>query len=135
MKVVHQNYSIECLSAEIISRKIVPSSYISIDNVGKCFTYKCSRNSEAVIKKELSPKEALHNEYSLLSIDDKLECCDLFVAVNKNKPYSYTKINHSGRHKAQTFTTKEYTFAKISRQVQCIPDLIPPASFKLIEKK
>ncbi len=133
MKAVHNNTSIECLSAEIISGKIVPSSFIKIEKVGKCFTYKCYRNSEASILKELSPKKAKYNEFSILDLGAKLECENLFVAIHKSKPYSYTKINHSGRHKAQTFKTKEYTFAKISKQLHNIPVKIPPVQFKLIE--
>lgn len=135
MKAVYDNSSIECLSAEIISRKILPSSFINIETIGRCFTYKCSRNSEALILKELDPKKPIHNEHSLLSINSKLECDDLFVVVNKSKPYKYSKINHSGRHKAQIFTTKEYTFAKISKQIHCIPQAIPPVEFKIVEHK
>lgn len=124
----------ECAAAEVISRKIVPSSFIEINSVGKCFTYKCSRNSESLILKSLSPKEALYNECSYLDEGDKLECENLFVAVNKRKPYKFDKINHSGRHKAQTFTTKEYTMAKISKQLSSIPELIPPKELIIIEQ-
>ncbi|MDR6302185.1 hypothetical protein [Mesonia maritima] len=133
-KAVHDNSSIECLAAEIISRKIVPSSFVNIEPIGRCFSYKCYRNSEATIIKELQPKEPVHNEFSLLDINTKLECEDLFVLVNKKKPYKYSKINHTGRHKAQTFKTKEYTFAKISKQIHCIPNAIPPIKVKLINE-
>lgn len=135
MKEVFDNTTIECSSAEIISRKIVPSSFLNIPKIGKCFTYKCSRNSEAIIKKELKPKKAIYNENSLLCCNTKLECDKLFVAVNKNKPYKYEKINHTGRHKAQTFTTKEYTYAKITKQIHNIPSLIPPKEIKLIQQE
>jgi len=134
MKEVHENSSIECISATIISRKIVPSAFIEILNIGRCFTYKCSRNSEAVIVKELSPKKPKFNELSNLNKADKLECDNLFVAVNKNKPYSPDLINHSGRHKAQTFTTKEYTMARITRQIFNIPALSTPKQIKVIKK-
>lgn len=125
MKQVHENSTIECDSAEIIARKIVPSSYIEIDSVGRCFTYKCYRNSEAKIIKELKPKQAIYNENSSLNEGDILECEQLFVAVNKNKPYTPDKINHSGRHKANIFKTKEYTMAKISLRIFNIPELTP----------
>jgi len=133
MKEVFDNSTIECNSAKIISRKITPSSFLNIPNIGRCFTYKCSRNSEAVIKKELDPKEPIYNHNSLLNIDTKLECELLFVAVNKIKPYSFIKINHTGRHKAQTFTTKEYTYAKISKQISNIPQLDSPRIIELVE--
>ncbi|WMI66715.1 hypothetical protein RBH94_06010 [Aestuariibaculum sp. YM273] len=134
-KEVFNNSTIECLSAEIISRKILPSSFLEIEHVGRCFTYKCSRNSEATVKKELDPKEPFYNEHSLLDLGSKLECENMFVAINKKKPYKYTKINHTGRHKAQTFTSKEYTFAKISKQLSNIPLCDPPKEIVLIEKK
>lgn len=132
MKEVHENSTIECLSAQVISRKITPSSYIEIDSVGRCFTYKCYRNSEALILLELSPLEAKYNENSRLNKGDKLECEQLFIAVNKNKPYKPDLINHSSRHKAQIIKTKEYTMAKISKRISNIPELIPPKSIKKV---
>ena len=125
MKQVHYNSTIECISAEIISRKILPSSFIEIAPIGRCFTYKCTRNSQAKIRKELTPKKAIYNINSRLDIGDKLECENLFVAVNKNKPYTPDVINKSGRHKAQIFKTREYTMAKVTRQILNIPDLDP----------
>lgn len=131
-KYVHNNYTLECISAEIISRKIIPSSFIEIPNIGICFSYKCSLNSEAKIVKELKPKLSIVNEYSLLDIDSKLECDKLFVAIKKNKPYKLGKINFTGRHKAQTFTTDEFTFAKITLQIGNIPLLVPEKTVKFI---
>ena len=125
MKFVHENASIECNSAEIISRKILPSSFIDINNIGKCFSYKCSLNSEATIKKELEPKKPIVNQNSNLENESKLECDKLFVAVKRNKPYRLFIINFTGRHKAQTFTTDEFTYAMISLQLSNIPLLIP----------
>lgn len=126
MKLVFDNCSIECMSAGIISRKILPSSFIEYTNIGKCLTYKCSRNSEAVILKELDPKKAKINENSNLDINSKLECENLFVAVNKNKPYKLELINHTASHKAQEMVTDEFTFAKISKQIPSIPFKNPP---------
>ena len=135
MKEVFDNSTIECLSAEIISRKIMPSAFLNIPTIGRCFTYKCSRNSEAIIIKELKPKKAIYNENSLLCCHTKLECEMMFVAVNAKKPYKFSKINHSGRHKAQKFATKVYTYAIISKQISNIPALDPLKIIKLIEHK
>jgi hypothetical protein len=135
MKEVFDNTTIECLSAQVISRKIIPSSFLNIPTVGKCFTFKCSRNSEALIIKELIPKKAIYNKNSILCCDTKLECELLFIAVNIKKPYRLSKINHTGRHKAQTFTTKEYTFAKISKQIHNIPLLDPPKTIEIIQQE
>lgn len=129
MKIVHDNSSIECLSADVISRVILPSSFLEIKTIGKCLTYKCKRNSEATIRKELTPKNAIVNSHSHLDLDIKLECENLFVAVNKIKPYKYDLINHSGRHKAQQMVTEEFTFAKISKQIPGIPQANPPILF------
>lgn len=105
------------------------SSFLEIKTIGKCLTYKCKRNSEATILKELDPKNAIVNSNSHLDLNIKLECENLFVAVNKNKPYKFDLINHSGRHKAQQMITGEYTFVKISKQIHSIPQAIPPIQF------
>ncbi|MDP3928537.1 MAG: hypothetical protein Q8R57_05905 [Bacteroidota bacterium] len=132
-KLVYNNSTIECESAEVVSRKIVPSSFIELQNIGKCFSYKCYRNSEATIKKEICPKISRVNQYSKLDLESKLECENLFVAVRKNKPYKYDLKNHSGRHKAQTFITDAFTFAKITIQFSNIPKLTPEQVVKFIE--
>lgn len=133
MKIVYDNCSIECSSAEVISRQIIPSSFVELNKVGKCLTYKCKRNSEASILKELNPKEPIINKNSYLDIDVKVECESLFVAVCKSKPYKIDVINHSGRHKAQYMKTDEFTFAKISKQLVNIPQLNPQIEFLPID--
>ena len=130
-KLVHNNSTIECLSAEIVSRKIMPGVFIDLPEVGKCFTYKCSLNSEATILKELQPRDAKINKHSGLIVDTKLECENLYVAVNAGKPVKFNKINFTGRHKAQTFNSKDFTFAKITQQMSNIKKLEPE---KVIEK-
>jgi|688.fasta_scaffold193966_1 hypothetical protein len=140
MKQVHYNSSIECLSADVISRKIMPSSYMDVKLIGKCRTYKCSRNSEAKILKELAPKKAYCNLNSALDLDDRIEAEDLFLAINSSKSVKISLVNHSGRHKAQTFISEFYTFAKISKQFPNIAELRPqktllePAEVKVISK-
>jgi len=133
MKIVYDNCSIECSSAEVISRQIIPSSFVEFNKVGKCLTYKCKRNSEASILKELTPKEPIINKNSYLDINTKVECESLFVAVCKAKPYKIDVINHSGRHKAQYMKTDEFTFAKISKQLVNIPQLNPQIDFLPID--
>ena len=101
------------------------TSNMEIKQIGKCRTYKCSRNSEATILKELNPKRAYCNHNSALDINDKLESEDIFLAVNTNKSIKVELLNHTGRHKAQTFTTEHFTFAKISKQFPNIAQLNP----------
>lgn len=124
-KFVHNNSAIECLSAEITSRKIQNSSYIKLAKIGRCFVYKCSRNSSAKIVKELSPKLPNYCNESNLNANDLLECDSLFVAIKKETPYVPDVINLTGRHKAQMFISKEYTFAKITKQIFNIPEKSP----------
>ena len=125
-KYVRINCAIECNSAEIISRDIRRSSLLNIKNVGLCFTCKCSKNSEAKIIKELVPKTSIYCEQSYLEQDDVLESENIYVIINKKKPYTPEKLNHSGRHKAQTFLSKEFTFAQITKQISGIPTILPP---------
>lgn len=125
-KYVHFNCAIECSSAQVISRDIVRSALLNIENIGLCFTYKCSRNSEAKIIKELEPKESIYCKESFLDKDDSIEAENIYVLINKAKPYTPYKINHTGRHKAQTFTSKEFTFAKITKRISGIPELKIP---------
>lgn len=137
MKCVHNGSAIECKSAEIIARKIVASSFMEIRNVGRCFTYKCSRNSEAIVTKELDPKEALYNLNSNLNLNDKVEGENLFLAINDKRGIRIEKTNHTASHKAQKINTKEYTYAEVSRQIPNIPLKNPPIVFKpvpLIDK-
>ncbi len=63
-KFVHINCAIECTSAEVISRDIRRSSILNIKNIGLCFAYKCGKNSEAKILKELNPKKSIYCEES-----------------------------------------------------------------------
>ena len=111
------------------------ASFIEISYIGRCFSYKCSLNSEALILKELTIKKPVCNSNSLLDLNSKLQCANLFVAVNVKKPYKLSVINKSGRHKAQRFVTKEFTFAKISKQLQNIPLLEPQRVISIPQRK
>jgi|SRR5690606_9429657 len=133
MKLVHNNHCIECRSAQIISRKIVPGSFLNLKSIGKVFTYKCSRNSEAIIRKELEPKVALYNKNSYLDLDTKLECDRLYFMVKAKRPYSQDLKNHTHRHKAQEILTDDFTYARIDVQLHNIPLLVPPATITLID--
>lgn len=123
MKIVNEGASIECLGAEIISRKFTRNSLILIPKVGKCMKYKCSLNSEAIILKELDPKEPKYNEASFLSINDMIEAENIVVYVNQIKNLKFTLINHSGRHKAQQSNTNTFTFAQITKQFPNLPKI------------
>ncbi|HLF53529.1 hypothetical protein [Flavobacterium sp.] len=134
MKLFQDNTSIECLAADIVSRKIQPSSYMAIRNVGKCFVYKCYRNSEAVITKELDPKEPKHNTHSSLELHDKVEGENLVVAIETKRAPKISLINHTGTHKAQACSTDNYTFAYISKQIPNMPQAVPPKVIEAVKE-
>ena len=116
--------SIECHGAEIISRKILYSSYIEILNIGKCKTYKCTLNSEATIHKELPhPKTPKYKETSCITEGDIIEGENITLFVNNDRNIKISVINHSGSHKAQQSNTNCYTYAVITLQCKGIPAL------------
>jgi hypothetical protein len=133
MKQVYDNCSIECESAEIISRRITPSSFVEYKKLGKCLTYNCKQNSEAKISKEVVPKDAVINDNSMLDLESKIECENMHVVVVRVKPYKLNVINHTGRHKAQIMKTDVFTFAKITRQHQNIPPANPLIEIRLVD--
>lgn len=121
MKQVMHNSTIECMGAKIIYRKAVPSAYVDYENIGRCYTWKCYRNSEAEIVRELNPRISLLHRRSMLQEGDRLECENMFVAINRQRPYPPALVNHSGRHKASTFETTVFTLAKITKMIVGIP--------------
>ena len=124
MKFVHENCSIECEAADIVSRNIIPSGFVEFKLLGKCTTYKCKRNSEAIIRKEIKDKaNPLVNKFSKVENGDYLECEEFYLAIQSKKPLRISLIHHTGRHKAQSSATDAYTYAKITRQIPGIPKL------------
>jgi|GEM_PF-2663451 len=134
MEFVFQGASIECDSAEIISRDIKASSFVNLPEIGNCQKYNCKRNSEAKILEELEPKRALYKPGSHLDKDDTLKSEDIVIYINSLKSVKKEVIPFSHRHKAQKTITKCFTYAEISlqfpniqalkdpRQVPAIPD-------------
>ena len=122
------------MSANIITRKVERSALILIKDVGRCASWKCSRNSEASILKELNPKEPKYNKNSSLNLNDKVEAENLILYIQCMKNMSSKIKNHSSTHKAQNYITKEYTVARITKQIPNIPLLIPPAKVVAIQK-
>lgn len=109
---------------------------MAINNIGNCLVYKCSKNSEAVIKKELNPKEAIHNQNSALDLEDMLEAENITVAMQARRGPKISKVGaHSHRHNAQTCKSDNYTFAMITKQVPGNPFAIPPHEIILVEPK
>jgi len=135
MKYVYQGASIECDSAEIVSRKILLSSFQEVLNVGRCKKYNCSRNSEARITAELNPKEPLYSETSHLDLNDKLEAENIIVFVNQSNQLKIEKIDNSHRHNAQQANTSGYTYAEITMQFPNFPELKDPRQVKPAPKK
>ena len=107
------NVSIECLSAEVITRKIASRTPTEIPGVGRCIKYNCNRDSSAEIKKELEPKLARHRPASSLNFGDLVKGRDIMFFYQGIRPLKPTVIGgHSGRHKAQALNTRSFTYAR-----------------------
>ena len=135
MVVIFGGGSIECLGAEMVARKFVPGLPQHIPGVGDCFVYKCERNSEATITKEVLDKAdraARYDGNALLDLGDKLEGEDVFIIVQKRLKIEL--VNHSGRHKAQAAVSNCFTYAKIEVPFPNIPVLKDPKQIELRNK-
>lgn len=116
--------SIECESAEIISRKTVISSLMRDPKIGNCFKYSCSRNASAEILKELNPKKYKCKNTSNLNLSDKLKSEKLYVLVAGATKLKDELKNQTHRHKAQKYISKSFTFAEISKPFHSIINAI-----------
>ena len=126
--------SIECDAANIVARKIIKGALINEEGVGLCQKYKCSRNSSTTIKKELEPLKAIKCEASKLNRGDCLRAEDLFFLAKGSKRFRITKVNKSGRHKAQTMDTNVYTYAEIIKPFVHIIHALEKKELALKEK-
>lgn len=125
MKYVQPGEQIECSKSEVISKKIKPNSLRKIPKIGRCRIYKCSRTSSAEIIKELNPKKWKICGDSFLNEGDILESDDIRVTVNNTRIIRTEIIGgHSGTHKAQKMSTKDFTHAKITKPFKHIMDSI-----------
>ncbi len=126
MQYVLQGVSIESEASEIISRDIKRGSYIDIPKIGKCAKYNCKRNSEAAIRQELNPKQAIYKADSKLDLHDSISGENLIFCVSPFKKVSFDVINYTGRHKAQRAITNCYSFAELTLQFQFLKQLNDP---------
>ncbi len=114
MEYVFEGASIECNSALISTRKIIKTSILNIPAIGVCKKYKCSRNSDVTILKELNPKTALINKNSFLNIEDKIKAETIIVITTDKKDIILKKTPYTGRHKSQIGRTNNFTQGIIS---------------------
>lgn len=141
MEYVILDASIECNGAQITARKIVRQSILNIPNVGQCKKYKCSRNSEAKIIKELFPKEHIINERSALNLGDEIRADTITLFVNNIKDSTLEKAPNTGRHNSQHGSTECFTHAIITtpfpnlKKVNDIKQVLPEAKKQLQKGK
>ena len=135
MEYVILGASIECAAADIISRKIQRTSIQNIPQVGVCKKYKCSRNSEAHITKELTPKVAIVNLKSKLSLNDSVSGETITVFINNIKDKGLDKAPYSARHKAQFGSTKDFTHAFVTVQFPNISEIIDKKQLEALKLK
>ncbi len=105
--------SIECEKCEITARKIVPSSPMVDDTLGRVIKYDCSRNSSAENQEELNPKEFKYKLSSNLDLGSRLQAESIYLITTNLGRIKPNIVNESGRHKASKFNIKAYTFAEI----------------------
>lgn len=97
-----------------IAKKIVVSTLQNTPALGRHFKYSCSRDASAEIIKEVDPKKWRIKKTSHLNSGDSLQCEKLYVLVlgiSKLKP---KLITHSGRHKAEEYNSKSFSYAEIT---------------------
>jgi hypothetical protein len=139
MEYVYLGASIECDGAEIVSRKINFGTIVYLQDIGNCRKYECERNSESIIKKELTPKYPLYKKTSHLDLGDKIRADTITVYIKKISTLKIDPINKSGRHKAQLTYSKEYTFSEIievfpNQKILNDPRQVLPAPKKLLKE-
>ncbi len=107
---------IECLAADVFSKKITPSMPQNHPKIGLSLKYSCERDGSIEIIKELIPKKALISDTSHLNLNDKLSANSFYCLVKGIRPISKSKIGgHTGRHSSQFIKTNDYTFSEISK--------------------
>ncbi len=123
--------SIECESAKIIFRKIIPVKLVRLDSVKKSFfKHECDRNSTAEILKELNPKIAIINKVEIeplkkgsnLDSGDQI-ASDGITVYHESKIPLKPDIGGEGRtstHTGQFVITKNFTYAVIKIPFQHI---------------
>jgi hypothetical protein len=106
--------SIECASAYVIAKKILPSPPMNHEFFGRCMKYVCSRDGGASIVKELDPKiSKIQNSISRLNLGDKIQGKSFYVLHKGHKPLKPEKTRFSGQHNGNEMTTPDYTYAEI----------------------
>lgn len=105
--------SIESEESEITTRNLVPEGFINHSILGQVFKCKGNRNSKAVITKELNPKEYKFKVKSHLENGDTLKAEGIYILSKMIRKPKKKLINESGRHKAQFYKFKKFTFAEI----------------------
>lgn len=127
---------IECLSANVFSKKITPSVPQNHPKIGIALKYNCERDGSSEIIKELSPKKYKISEESHLDLNDKLKANSLYCLVKGIRPLPKTKIGgHSGRHSSQNIKTNDFTFSEITKPFLHIQKAIEKRTIKKIEEK
>lgn len=126
--------TIECASAELIAKRLSPSSVVDLKNVGLCKTYRGDRNSWATILKELDPKDSIHRAFALLNKGDKIQGESMVAYVKGASTIKREVIDHSGRHNAQRVITRTYTYAILTEPFPNLGTLSDPKQIALKER-
>jgi UDP-N-acetylmuramate-alanine ligase len=114
-KILYQSgQSIECISSKIKAKRISFHSFIKTEKMGLLSQYKCERDGEAVIVKELSPKKHKIISTSSLNSGDKIQAEKFVVMIDQKSRIKISKENFSGRHNCNATSTSCFTCAQIT---------------------
>ncbi|MDA3779809.1 MAG: hypothetical protein PF487_06275 [Bacteroidales bacterium] len=115
--------SIECLSAEIISKRFNNGILKKHPKNGKTYMYyKTDRSGTAEILEEIECDEPLLDENAHTDKGDKLNGDKLEIYVDSKRRLKPVHIGgHTAKHGARKFITKVFTFAKIIKRYETIP--------------
>lgn len=110
--------SIECHSADVLFKNIIPSNIINNEKLGDCCKYHCDRDGMAIISKEFNPKPTTQQEKekrlikisSNLNKGDYLSAATVFLLVQGYKIETPKKIKKkkklSHSHTGQIISVK-----------------------------
>lgn len=118
MEYFKKGESIESNGSQVIAKFIDDEMPRKHPQLGLSVKYSCERDGEAIITRELNPKKAIVRNESALNKGDKIRASEFICIVQNPKSIKPKKLKgkkFSGRHNAQTFQTKDKTFAQIKK--------------------
>ena len=113
--------SIECKAARINAKKIQIKGVFLLPQLGQqtriqVVIYKCYRDGDAEITKELNPKEAIIKKTSNLNLGDILSANQFMCFHEGKRGLTLDVVQYSGTHKTNQICTTSFTHAEIVKK-------------------